>query len=76
MNKNQKLLESFTAYCKANPEERFWQALRNWWKTNNPSVNFILWAEDMDFMNGRFINVVDSFYSEDKITRDDKDKYI
>lgn len=28
--KSQKLLESFTAYCKANPDLRFWQALRNW----------------------------------------------
>lgn len=25
-----KLLESFIAYCKAHPDERFWQALRNW----------------------------------------------
>lgn len=30
MSKNAKLLEMFTAYCKANPEMRFWQALCNW----------------------------------------------
>lgn len=30
MSKNQKLLESFTAYCKQYPELRFWQALNNW----------------------------------------------
>lgn len=27
---NDKLLKSFTSYCKKHPEERFWQALRNW----------------------------------------------
>jgi hypothetical protein len=29
-NKNKDLLESFTKYCEVHPEERFWQALRNW----------------------------------------------
>ena len=24
------LLDSFVAYCEANPDQRFWQALRNW----------------------------------------------
>ncbi len=28
--KSQLALESFTKYCEANPELRFWQALRNW----------------------------------------------
>ena len=28
--KSKKLLDSFVCYCKAHPEERFWQALRNW----------------------------------------------
>ena len=28
--KNSKVLAGFVAYCKAHPEERFWQALRNW----------------------------------------------
>ncbi len=27
---NNKLLESFVAYCKKNPKQRFWQALTNW----------------------------------------------
>ena len=27
---NHTLLNSFIAYCIAHPEERFWQALRNW----------------------------------------------
>ena len=30
MSKNEKLLKDFTKYCLKNPEQRFWQALRNW----------------------------------------------
>lgn len=30
LNKNKKRLDSFTEYCKHFPEQRFWQALRNW----------------------------------------------
>lgn len=30
MNKNKKTLESFVEYCDKHPEQRFWQALRNW----------------------------------------------
>jgi len=28
--RNSKVLKSFAKYCKEHPEERFWQALRNW----------------------------------------------
>lgn len=28
--RNSEVLASFVAYCKANPELRFWQALLNW----------------------------------------------
>lgn len=28
--RSQEALDSFVAYCNANPEQRFWQALRNW----------------------------------------------
>lgn len=28
--KSRDLLDSFTEYCRENPTERFWQALRNW----------------------------------------------
>lgn len=34
MDKNVKLLRSFVEYCTANPDMRFWQALRNWSKYN------------------------------------------
>jgi hypothetical protein len=27
---NKRMLAEFTLYCEAHPEERFWQALRNW----------------------------------------------
>ncbi len=30
MNRNSDKLVSFTKYCIEHPEERFWQALRNW----------------------------------------------
>jgi hypothetical protein len=29
-SRNGKLLESFVGYCITHPNERFWQALRNW----------------------------------------------
>ncbi len=29
-NKNEEVLASFSIYCHLHPEERFWQALRNW----------------------------------------------
>lgn len=28
--RNSEVLASFVAYCETHPEERFWQALRNW----------------------------------------------
>ena len=29
-SENKELLDSFVKYCKANPNQRFWQALSNW----------------------------------------------
>jgi hypothetical protein len=29
-NNNSELLGDFSAYCAKHPEQRFWQALRNW----------------------------------------------
>jgi hypothetical protein len=31
-SKNNETLQSFVKYCQEHPEERFWQALRNWSK--------------------------------------------
>lgn len=30
--RSEPLLQSFIEYCKDHPEQRFWQALRNWCK--------------------------------------------
>ena len=30
MNKNKEKLLSFLQFCRQHPQERFWQALRNW----------------------------------------------
>lgn len=67
MNKNKKLLEQFIEYCETNPEQRFWQALRNW-----SEVGFVYVQKKGDFlvkanaMNGQDIQIVDTFYFEDK----------
>lgn len=67
MNKNQKQLESFTTYCKEYPEQRFWQALRNWTRKQKgyEKVNFILTAELNDDLYDPFEiynNITDTFY--------------
>lgn len=41
--KSTKELLSFISYCIAHPEERFWQALRNW-----SEYHFILAADSRD----------------------------
>lgn len=56
--KSKKQLESFIAYCKAHPEERFWQSLRNW-----SGYNFIYGSmcgleDKLDIM----IGLEDTFY--------------
>lgn len=38
-NRNSKVLTSFVLYCSEHPEERFWQALRNWCGHNFILVN-------------------------------------
>lgn len=55
MTKNMTLLLSFTAYCYKNPEERFWQALRNW-----SGQSFILASDSCPV----FANQKDTFYWE------------
>jgi hypothetical protein len=53
MNKNREKLLSFIEYCLEHPEERFWQALRNWAKvdfifTHKGSLDDILVGELRD----------------------------
>lgn len=66
MTRNSELLASFVAYCEKNPEQRFWQALRNWsgfafvFVTNAPPVQYDgswIWRKE---------EVRDTFYFEDK----------
>jgi len=54
--RNAKTLDSFVTYCKANPELRFWQALRNW-----AGFNFI-YASDEARDYGYRVNAHDTFY--------------
>jgi len=55
-SKNRKVLESFIEYCIVHPEERFWQALRNW--SGAYSINY----EDYDYRG----EMIDTFYFEGK----------
>jgi len=56
-NKNIKLLEEFAKYCYDHPEERFWQALRNW--SGNP---YLLISRYLPPDN----HIRDAFYFEGK----------
>lgn len=59
--KNTLQLKSFTSYCEQHPEERFWQALRNW-----AEVDFVLVANQNPepIMDLPWINIRDTFYDE------------
>ena len=52
-------LVSFTAYCQQHPEERFWQALRNW-----SEYSFIYGSDGLIDSCEMRINVEDTFYKE------------
>jgi hypothetical protein len=58
--RHEKDLASFVAYCKAHPEERFWQALRNWcgW-------HFVYVSDKVSYeININEHLVTDTFYKE------------
>jgi hypothetical protein len=64
-SKNKEKLSSFSQYCIDNPDQRFWQALRNWNMINNNSdEGFILTSEGLDQRDGSFVRVRDTFYRE------------
>ena len=52
-------LNSFVAYCIANPEQRFWQSLRNW-----AGVNFILFSKKPPHLIDSGNDLEDTFYIE------------
>ena len=56
MSKNLELIASFKRYCILHPEERFWQALKNW-----SSYNFIWVSSDLERTD-----LKDTFYFEGK----------
>lgn len=53
---NRELLASFWDYCCDHPEERFWQALRNW-----SGHTYVLTARTHEFHGA-----IDTFYREEK----------
>jgi hypothetical protein len=62
--KDQKLKMSFIDYLEKHPEQRFWQAVRNWAK-----VHFVLTSThfDPDMLNQKFMKdkdaeIKDTFY--------------
>ena len=57
-NKNIKLLKDFKKYCIKHPEQRFWQALRNW-----SGIPFIMISKDGKF---EYDDLEDTFYFEGK----------
>lgn len=63
-------LDSFIEYCEAHPQERFWQALRNWsgypfiLASNEPPFNF-----PGDWKEGKQDLPLDTFYWEGRIGR-------
>jgi hypothetical protein len=60
MNKNAKLLKSFTTYCEFHSELRFWQALRNW-----SGYNFIYGSNDWKYSLDP-THLEDTYYIEEK----------
>lgn len=44
-SRNEELMKSFSDYCMKHPEQRFWQALRNWAREEvDGDINFIMVA--------------------------------
>lgn len=56
--KNNELLQSFIIYCTQHPDQRFWQALRNW-----SGAPYIFMGDKLgaEVQGGR-----DTFYFKDK----------
>jgi hypothetical protein len=59
ISKNATLAVDFAGYCIRHPEERFWQALRNW-----SGHNFILAANSLGPDYNTPTNWLDTFYWE------------
>ena len=57
--RNSEVLEDFVNYCKTHPDQRFWQALRNW-----SEFDFILGSHEKPFQQP--FPFQDTFYFEGK----------
>jgi hypothetical protein len=57
LSNNSADLRQFTLYCLDHPQQRFWQALRNWSQNS-----FILTAENYDFDKEEYVGLRDTFY--------------
>lgn len=67
-SKNIRLLKSFTEYCEAHPELRFWQALLDWAinEYKNANFNSILVAiQTVDAKEPPYVELQDTFHWED-----------
>jgi len=62
MSKNEKLLVELIAYCQAHPEQRFWQAVRNWANVSH------LFIGELDMKTLKPINLKDTYYFEEKLS--------
>ena len=60
-NKNSKLLKSFVKYAEANPEQRFYQCLKNW-----AGVSFVLVATGLNLHDGEFVDIRDTYNWDEK----------
>lgn len=68
--RNSKVLASFVAYCQQYPDQRFWQALRNWSDYNFVLVSNTLppTTEDMRGCYTKPYEIYDTFYWEGRST--------
>ena len=60
MTRNSEVLADFVRYCEEHPEERFWQALRNW------SAYAFIWVSNTKPFDGPPTDLKDTFYWEGK----------
>ena len=63
-SRNKESLKSFIEYCALHPDERFWQALRNW-----SGWPFIVVSEHPPIQEGQD----DTFYWEENVAYDHDD---
>lgn len=65
-SKNRGLLNCFIKYCELNPEQRFWQALKNWSKWNYilKSTHYESAMFNHKYLSDNDVETQDTFYEE------------